>query len=176
MLAVGGAEVLVTYRSGRPDAERIVAELGPRAAVAQLDATAISSPRPWPFEDPPTHLYYLATPRIPALSRFSREELDEMLRVYVHGLHDVALAYAPVHVWAPSTIFLDTGAGSTAYALAKAAMEELGRRLPQLAKVTVRTPRLPRIATDQTAGLIQLPAAPALDVALAEVRAMPRSQ
>ena len=70
----------------------------------------------------------------------------------------------------PSTIFLDEGTGNEAYALAKAAMEELARRLPKLINVRVRAPRLPRLATDQTAGFVQLQVASLLDVVLVELR------
>lgn len=168
-LAVGGAEVWLTYHRGAAEAQRIVDEL--RAAGAAIDAVPLDVLAP-PLALPgaPTHVYYLATPRIPAVRRFAYAELEHMLRYYVGGLAAVidALPVAPVHVWSPSTVFLDDGGGSAAYAIAKAAMEELGRRLP--AHVSVAMPRLGRVATDQTAGLIQLAAAPALDVALAALR------
>ncbi|MDQ3363865.1 MAG: SDR family NAD(P)-dependent oxidoreductase [Myxococcota bacterium] len=177
-LALGGAEVCLTYHRGAEDAARIVDEIvaaGGRIVAEQLDVTQDAAVR-WPFAEPPTHLYYLATPRIPAVGKLTGEDLQSMLRFYVTAFHAVveatsALAKADLVVWTPSTVFLDSGTGSAAYTVAKAAMEELCRRLPAMLPVRVRCPRLPRIATDQTAGLIQVSAAPALDIALAEIRA-----
>jgi acyl dehydratase len=173
-LAVGGARVCVTYHRGASDAAAVAADHPDAIRVQPFDVTGAAR-LAWPFDEPPTHLYYLATPRIPAVGGFSMAELDEMLRYYVGGLYAaVEAAVSPevrLAVWAPSTVFLDQGAGNPAYAIAKAAMEELGRRLPKTHHVAVRMPRLPRLATDQTAGLIQLPAAPVLDVVLAELRA-----
>ncbi|HWU86832.1 MAG TPA: hypothetical protein VN253_06140, partial [Kofleriaceae bacterium] len=63
-------------------------------------------------------------------------------------------------------------AGGAAYCAAKAAMEELCRHLPQLLPVVVHAPRLGRVDTDQTASLIALPPAPALDAALVHLRAL----
>jgi NAD(P)-dependent dehydrogenase (short-subunit alcohol dehydrogenase family) len=65
-------------------------------------------------------------------------------------------------------------AGGAAYRIAKAAMEELCHHLPALlpaaAAVTVHAPRLGRVDTDQTASLISLPPAPALDAAVSHLR------
>jgi len=185
-LAAGGADVCITYHRGAAEADRIVrdADGSPgRVAAVALDATARRRDGVtgqidlrWPYDAPPSHLYYLATPRIPAVAKFSRTDLDHMLRYYVDGLLAVTGAAcalgSPLVVWAPSTSFLTDGDGSAAYCMAKAAMEELCRRLPKMMPVRVRVPRLPRIATDQTAGLMQLAAAPALDIALAELRAV----
>ena len=185
-LTAGGADVCITYHRGAAESDRIVRDAAGssgRIAAVALDAIARgpddSAPRlelRWPFDAPPTHVYYLATPRIPAVAKFSRADLDHMLRYYVDGLLAVTGAACalggPVIVWSPSTSFLTDGDGSAAYCMAKAAMEELCRRLPKMMPVRVRAPRLPRIATDQTAGLMQLPAAPALEIALAELRAV----
>jgi hypothetical protein len=138
----------------------------------QLDVTA----QELPALERPTHLYYLATPRIPGVKRFDYEDLERMMQYYVRGLSAVLEAIQPtrsappVHVWTPSTIFLDQSAGSIAYTTAKAAMEEFCRRLPSIMNVTVRAPRLPRIATDQTASLIRVDARSPLDVALEALR------
>jgi acyl dehydratase len=177
-LAAGGAEVCITYHRGAAEANRIVrdaAALSGRLAAIPLDVIGPVDLR-WPFEVAPTHVYYLATPRIPTVAKFARIELDHLLRYYVDGLLAVTGAAcalgSPIVVWVPSTSFLNDCGGSAAYCMAKAAMEELCRRLPKMMPVRVRVPRLPRIATDQTTGLVQLPAASALEVALAELRAV----
>jgi NADP-dependent 3-hydroxy acid dehydrogenase YdfG len=179
-LAFGGAEVCATYHRGADDAARIVAELAattkPRAIVAaQLDVTRpIDLASVWRFDRAPTHLYYVATSRIPT-GRFAPADLHELLRYDVDGLAaTVAATFAltgdSLVVWTPSTATLDTGSGNAAFALSKAAMEELCRRLPGLARANIHVPRLPRVATDQSAALVELPARPVLDVVLPELR------
>lgn len=172
-IALGGGRVCLTYHLGAEEAGRIAQEIG--ASSMALDVTApIDLRSRWPLERGPTHVYYLATPRIPVTSRYVRSELDQLLRYYVDGLLAVVEAACSdgerVHVWAPSTIFLTEGGGGAAYAMAKAAMEEAVRRLPRWLPVAVRCPRLPRVATDQTAALIQAPVASPLAIALAELR------
>jgi NAD(P)-dependent dehydrogenase (short-subunit alcohol dehydrogenase family) len=100
-----------------------------------------------------------------------------MIRVFVSGLHaTVAAALAlggdRLVVWTPSTTMLDTRApaAGASYCAAKAAMEELCRHLPAQFPVEVHAPRLGRVETDQTASLIQVPAASALDIALEQLK------
>lgn len=181
-LAFGGADVCATYLRGADDAERIARELAaaPGAfTTAHLDVTQpIDLAAVWRFARPPTHLYYLATPRLPT-GKFAPADLRELLRYDVEGLAStvaaaVALSGSKLVVWTPSTATLDTGSGNTAFALSKAAMEELCRRLPGLPRANVRVPRLPRIATDQAAALVELPAHPPLEIVLAELRQITR--
>lgn len=172
-IALGGGRVCLTYHLGSAEAQQIASDVG--ASVMRLDVTApIDLRAGWPFDRGPTHVYYLATPHIPVTPAYVRSELDGMLRYYVDGLLAVVEAACGfgerVYVWTPSTIFLTQGGGGAAYAMAKAAMEELVRRLPRLLPVAVRCPRLPKIATDQTATLIQNELPSTLEIALAELR------
>lgn len=182
-IAAGGGRVCVTYHRGAADAARIVDEImgaGFIASAIQLDVTASRSTLAdaWPFEVPPTHLYYLATPTLYSIRKgaaFKTEELDLLIRCYVSGLHAIAasavgLGAKKLIVWAPSTTMLDASRGGTAYCIAKAAMEELGLHLPSLLPVTVHMPRLGKVDTDQTAGLIELKSASPLAVALEHLR------
>jgi len=180
-VALAGGQVLLTYHRGAADAERVVAGCEGRARAAALDVTqpatlAGALRTTWHHPQPPTHLYYLATPRIPGVGRYHRTELDTMLAYYVEGLVaavEAAVALGgPLVVWVPSTVFLSEGGGNAAYCMAKAAMEELCRRLPQMLPVQVRCPRLPRIATDQNASLIQVEVAPPLDIVVGELGAL----
>ncbi len=182
VLASGGAEVTLTYHRGRADAERVAEEIrraGGRATAIQLDVLAPALPEPWPGATP-THLYYLATPTLFSIRKgapFKADELDSLMRYFTTGFYEtiagvLALGVPHLVVWTPSTTMLDAPSGGAAYCAAKAAMEELCRHLPSLLPVTIHTPRLGRVDTDQTLGLIQLPAASTLDVAVDQLRLM----
>ena len=52
-------------------------------------------------------------------------------------------------------------------------MEELCRHLPSMLTVRVATPRLPRVATDQTASLLGVDAEDPVAIAIQMLRALP---
>lgn len=166
VLAAGGAQVHVTYRHGGDEAVRLAREVG--ATSSHYDVLAGTLELPWS----PTHVYYFATPKI-RIARdepFSPEDLKTLIEYYVLGLERVVRTVGPCRIYAPSTSFLDgSERGTAAYTIAKAAMEELGRRLPELYPVTVSMPRLPRVATDQTASLIAIPCADPVEVAISQL-------
>ena len=179
-IGAGGGDVCLTYHRGADDAARITAELraaGGRAEALHHDVLA-PGPLRWPWPAPPTHLFYLAAPTLHSIRKgapFRASELELLVRYFVTGLHATAAAAAalgarPLVVWTPSTTMLDAPAGGAAYCAAKAAMEELCRHLPSLLPVAVHAPRLGRVDTDQTAGLIALPPASALDAAVDHLR------
>jgi len=175
-IAAGGGNVCLTYHRGADDAARVVGEIraaNRRATAIALDVCAPASTLSecWPFSEPPTHVYYLATPPIRKTLAFRPEELELMIRYYVTGLHAVSAAAVELGakqlvVWSPSTTMLAPPRGGTVYCIAKAAMEELGHHLPSLLPVTIHMPRIGRVDTDQTAGLIELRSAARLAVAL----------
>ena len=166
VLAAGGAQVHLTYRNGADEAARVAREIG--ATASRYDVLDGALALPWV----PTHVYYFATPKI-RIARdepFSPDDLTALLGYYVLGLERVVRAVGACKIYTPSTSFLDgTERGTAAYTIAKAAMEELGRRLPELYPVSVSMPRLPRVATDQTASLIALPCADPVDVAISQL-------
>lgn len=173
-LAAGGAAVCIGYRTGADDAARVAGEIGGHAF--QFDVTAPSLAG-WPVGWAPTHLYYCATPpiKLERAGTFSADDLARFIAYYVTGLEATIAACrkltdGELAVWAPSTTFLDTHEpGAAAYCLAKAAMEELRFHLPD--PVRLITPRLPRIATDQTAALIAGAIADPVDIAVEQLRA-----
>jgi acyl dehydratase len=162
LLALGGADVTITYHLGRKDAEAIAAEVaaaGGKCAVAQFDC---NRPAPIAFAQPPQYLYYFATPHIASGKTivFSEERFAEYCRYYVTNFARTLLAVAPdaqaLHVFYPSTIFLDEAAGNLPeYCAAKAAGEEVCRQLARRFPAwRICAPRLPRMATDQNNGLV----------------------
>jgi len=166
MLLAGGAEVTITYSRGQADAERTLAQADAHGAACralQLDAAA-----PLPAQTSAalaqagfTHVYYFATPAIgrSAGGGWSQTLFESYCRIYVAGLAEVARAAAgaaPLHLFYPSTVFLDAAEkGFAEYCAAKAAGETLCDHLAlDAARFTVHRPRLPRMKTDQNSSFL----------------------
>ena len=170
MLLAGGAEVTLTYARGRDDAARIVAEAtSDGAACAMLPLDAGEPLAPALAEQLAggryTHLYYFATPAIAKSGApWNQALFERYTRIYVAGLAQVARAAAaaassgagPLHVFYPSTVFLDHAEkGFAEYCCAKAAGEALCDHLAlEPARFVVQRPRLPRVQTDQNSSLL----------------------
>ena len=168
LLAAGGADVRITYCQGKSDADAVVRE------IADHGGSAASLPCDVRNADPcwaegfglgwlPSHLYYYATPHIDSgcPNSFSRPLFDKYCDYYLQGFYEVVRAVRAVapdmgRVYCPSTVFIDELPRSMLeYALAKAAAETLCEFLEQRHRgLKIYRPRLPRMATDQTAGLL----------------------
>jgi hypothetical protein len=110
---------------------------------------------------------------------FEPERLALFLRFYVQGFHDLCLAswrrgLGPMSFAFPSSVFVEERPPEfVEYAMAKAAGEVLSADIPRLMpgiRVVVR--RLPRLLTDQTAGITAEELPPAIDEVLGMVRSM----
>ncbi len=163
VLVAGGAEVLITYRTGAADAERLVRELGHRATCVAFDAsdpdvavlTQIT-------EVAPTLVAYFATPVIAKQppGRWDPETFRRFTSVYLDGFSQVLTAAqaggALERVYSPSSTFVDDApVGFAEYRSAKLALEALGdgwRRTHPAQRVEI--PRLPPLLTDQTVAKI----------------------
>jgi acyl dehydratase len=184
LLAAGGARVIITYHRGEQDAARVVAEiqscggrcecrhldvLNPEAATRQIFAAAV----------PPRTIYYFATPHIFARRRafFSGELLQNFLQFYVEGfsrLVDTAARQSKtgLRVFFPSTRAIGELRRELAeYAMAKHMAEDLCAFYNRFSeKVATVSERLPRVATDQTATLVEVPAENSAQIMLPIVR------
>ncbi len=184
LIAAGGGKVIITYANGKADADNIAAQItewGGNCDVLAYDARQPADGQLEALLQPPTHLYYFATPTISRRKSglCARERFDEFNDFYVHGflrLVEAGLRRRPegITVFYPSTVYVqDRPADLTEYAMSKAAGEilcaEIAKYLP---KVRVLSERLPRIPTDQTASLIPVDSASALSVMLPIVRKM----
>lgn len=174
LLAAAGAQVCISYASGADEAARVCAETA--AASVRWDVTTDDAPAlPWA----PTLVCYFATPHI-AVDKtvvFSPAKFERFAQFYVGGFqrvvkHALAAGDAQTAVLYPSTVFLETGEPNMAeYCAAKAAGEELCRQLMRrFSRLRIAAPRLPRVQTDQTAGLLPVPAQPPVDVLLPVLR------
>lgn len=170
MLLAGGADVTITYARGRADAGRTVAEAIEHGAVCK--ALPLDASTPLPAETTAslaqagfTHVYHFATPAIgrSAGSSWNQALFESYCRIYVTGLAEVARATAagrrddrPLHIFYPSTVFLDTPEkGFAEYCAAKAAGEALCDQLGSDPRhFAVQRPRLPRMKTDQSSTLL----------------------
>jgi hypothetical protein len=167
LLAAGGARVTITWCQGEAESLAIVREaaalrLPVRAAKFDVAAPPTELPAP---DTPYTHMYYFATPRIPAgvPGHFQPEVFARLLDTYVAGLARCAAWLVPrarpnALIWYPSTIFLEQPDPNFAeYAAAKACAEALCAQLAaQLAPLRLISDRLPRLPTDQTQSLTPL--------------------
>ena len=185
IVAAGGGHAIVTYLHGAADAERVVAEIThhggranalpmdvahPGGAVAQLARDGIL----------PTHLYYFAAPRISGRKGggFDALRWQVFCKVFVEAFAGVVLcvktASPELQVFYPSTVFIDELPSEYAeYVAAKAAGEAVCRHLAlHIPGLDILVRRLPRLPTDQTAGLIRLATAEPLPLMLGIARDM----
>jgi len=183
-IAAGGGQVYVTYASGAADAKNVVSEIsamcGAGAAASLLcDVSGDIGPQLAELPNDITHIYYFATPRIGHQSAkvYARGRLDGLLGIYADGLAAVMqwaaanIVHKPLTVMYPSTVFIDERPkGMTEYAMAKAAGEILAKDLASAFGFRLSTPRIPRVLTDQTASILPIDTADAVDVMLPLLR------
>jgi hypothetical protein len=162
VLALCGAEVLLTYHQGEQDSKAIVADIranNGKADCLQFDVESNNFSRLVAFA--PTVLYYMATPFIGKgqRGRFNSSTFARYGNFYVNGF---AAVFAGVRheglgaVYFPSSVFLDEmPVDMSEYIAAKSAGETLCATLAKTyPAIRFSCPRLPRIATDQSASLV----------------------
>jgi acyl dehydratase/NAD(P)-dependent dehydrogenase (short-subunit alcohol dehydrogenase family) len=186
LIAAGSGDVRFSYHRGRTDAAKLTEEIGAAGGSSHSFAYDVTHPddstlRRLASEWLPTQLYYFATPLI-SLEKgplFSPEKFAAYCRFYLDGFARAVDALLPCHatplaIFYPSTVFLDKfQRHSTEYCAAKAAGELVCQHLQQSQPgVRVHAPRLPRMKTDSTSGLIPVRTTDALEVMLPAVRAM----
>jgi hypothetical protein len=163
LLALGGADVIVTYATGLTDAEALadsVRSWGGRCGVVKYNFHSPAAEQVTALPGQPTHLYYFATPLIfrRKAKLFTAERYAEFQACYVSGFYDLFTTLsenAPGGLTAfyPSSVFVeDRPRDLTEYAMAKAAGEVLCSDINAiLSNGRVVVNRLPRMLTDQTA-------------------------
>ena len=127
----------------------------------------------------PTHVYYLATPRVFARSsgEYDQDLYQRYAATYVDGFVAVLLACqhrrpAGVRAFYPSTVSVEEPRpGFEEYADAKRSGEAMCRDFDEAdIPIRIRMARLPRVDTDQSTSLVRALAANPLDVMLHELR------
>jgi acyl dehydratase len=161
LIAAGGGEVVLSFRSGRQDADAVVADINGSGAVASsmhIDAGAAGWAASLPMDF--THIYYFASPKIDASSGEFNQQLYASFRsIFVDALGELFVALKgateKVHIFVPSSTYLSTAdSGFAEYIQAKIEMEDLCSRIADdNSNLVISMPRLPRLQTDQTAGV-----------------------
>ncbi len=162
LIAAGGGSTIITWQTGRDDAESVAREI--RLAGKACETLAYDTRKPVveqlaSLQEAPTHVYYFATPAIfkPQSQIFSPERLKEFVDVYVHGFWQLSQALrtrqTKLSMFYPSSVAVtERPRGMTEYTMAKAAGEVLCADInAYLAPLRVVVKRLPRLLTDQTA-------------------------
>lgn len=180
-LAAGGAAPVITYATGKEDAERVAKEIeswGGTCDVIKYDVLMPVAEQRQALGAPVSYLYYYPTCQIfRRRSRlFDAGLLNEFLKFYVSGFYDVCAALMElsqgISAFYPSSVAVsERPRDMTEYAMAKAAGEilccDLNQSWPGMQITQVR---LPRLLTDQTATLIPAKAADPVEVVLPVIR------
>lgn len=169
MLALGGADVCLTYHLGGDEAQAIVRDIlnaGGTARAFPFDVTqgtdirVLAGPG-WS----PTHLYYFATPFISGgnPARFSNELFTGFSNVYVSGFSRLAeelIGSGLTGVLYPSTVALETFPPTMhEYCAAKAAGEAVCKILARRHRdLHIECIRFPRLVTDETVSFLPVEA------------------
>jgi hypothetical protein len=163
LIAAGGGSVWIGYAQGSSDAARVAEEIRKHGGSAHcLAFDVLQPPEALPDDwrsQPPTHVYYFATPHIP----FNRTRVwdetafQELASYYVRAFERTVrklleLDPGPSVIFYPSTVLLDQiEQGAAEYVCAKSAGEALCRYLGFTNPcVQFKINRLPRMLTDQT--------------------------
>ena len=181
LIAAGGGRTIITWQTGRDDAERVTQEI--RQAGGHCESLAYDSRRSAAeqlahLEVIPTHAYYFATPAIfrPQSQIFSAERFIDFLSVYVDGFWQLSQALRArqhkLSLFYPSSVSVEERPrGMTEYTMAKSAGEtlcaDMNAFMPSL-RVIVK--RLPRLLTDQTASNTAAEATSPIDTMLPIIR------
>src|SRR6266853_6571153 len=184
VIAAGGGKVIVTFATGRKDAEKLAEEICSHASqdacrIIPYDARRGAADQLTNLACDPSHLYYFATTPIAR----QKEELfvstlfDEFIQVYVKGFHDCCRVLGertarPLTAFYPSSVFVeDCPTGMAEYSMAKIAGENLCNSMNRSAgRVRVIVARLPRLRTDQTATVPSVESSDPLEVMLPIIR------
>jgi acyl dehydratase/NAD(P)-dependent dehydrogenase (short-subunit alcohol dehydrogenase family) len=167
LLAMGGADVRFTYHRGELEAHTVASDIASQGGSAQCFAYDVlkdaQSLHDRLGDWNPGLLCYFATPYIGAgtAGEFSFPKFSEFCKYYVAGLNDVVQGLRRQGnglraVLCASSAYVDDAAPALAeYCAAKAAAESLCQSLKRSAPgIAFFTPRFPRLATDQTAGIL----------------------
>ncbi len=165
LLAAGGADVVLTFCEGRQDAARVRAEIecgGGRCRELALNVLSFHETdllEGWS----PTHVYYFATPAIlPGDGgMWNEESFQRFCDFYVRGflriveLTGASLSRGMTFVYPSSNYVENPDKAYSEYAVAKTAGEALCRQLQaRFPRSRFVCPRLPRMQTDQTSGIL----------------------
>ena len=165
--AAKGAKVSITYNSGMKDADRIVREINESSScIASCYQFNVADPKKicqlFKNSEMPDLLFYFATPRIGKSEKqqFNLDKFHLFNSFYIDGFINVfeQLKQHIKYIFYPSTIFIDTKPnGMWEYISSKIAGELICNHIDnEFQDISVFKPRIPKVMTDQTKGLLRL--------------------
>ena len=178
LLGLSGAETLFTCFKNKSDAESVRNEFSGNGLKTDFIQFDVNAPSPEALERiflfRPTHLYYFATPKISAgTGVLSEDRFNAFARTYIFALEALIKAGGMNElkgVFAPSSVAIDElPKDMVEYAFAKAAMEVFARWVEKSRRLRFYAPRFPRIETDQTQNVLNVPAEKAENVLIREL-------
>ena len=187
LLALGGAELFLTYHNSQSGLVALKSELEAQTAarvhIGPYDVTCDRPSFPGPdLSNDLNAIYYFASPQIflRRTKNFDHDAFSNFLDYYVTGAtraieHCLAVSRADrVVLYYPSSVAIDEGAPELVeYGAAKLAGEFICQSLEkQFARLGVLVTRLPRMDTAQTNSVIRVPAAPIADTMLPVLKQM----
>jgi acyl dehydratase len=183
LLAAGGARVIISYHRGEQDAAHIAAEIKSAGGSCEYRALDVLDSGPavrdiYGSGAAPRTIYYFATPLIFARRRgfFSLDLLQNFIDHYVIGFARLIEAAASQNetklgVFCPSSVAVVENLRELAeYSMAKKMAEDLCAFYNRFSNIHCIVERLPRLRTDQTATLVDLPHEDNVQVMLPIVR------
>lgn len=162
LIAAGGGHVVITWHTGRADAERVAADINRSSGTCDIlryDSRESAAEQLGHLQLVPTHVYYFATPQIfkQGTEIFSSHRILLFHQIYVEGfwnlVQETRSRNPNVSLFYPSSIAIaERPKGMTEYSMSKAAGEILCADINMsLSPTHVTVGRLPRLPTDQTA-------------------------
>jgi hypothetical protein len=188
LIAAGGGYPVITYFSGVKDAENLKTEIITAGGNCEITPFNVTEPERYIKRLKTLNLqfsavYYFATPKI-FVKKGSASAFDNLLfnnfnKFYIIGLYKTYTTLRKLYphslvLFNPSSTAIDEKKSELMeYAMSKKVSEELCSYLivkDKQLKILIK--RLPRIATDQTITLTNVPAANALEIMLPIVKEM----
>ncbi len=184
IITAGGGSVIITYAHSASDASGVADDIAAHrgdAAVRVLHLDVLDEK--WPslqiLGENVNAFYYFATTQIfgQKTELFSSEHFDKFINVYVKAFQLLCKSLSngsQLNVFYPSSIAVEQRPpGLTEYSMAKAAAEILCHDLSESNEnLHIKSVRLPRILTDQTATLTAVESADPVRVMLPIIRDM----
>ncbi|HYM35819.1 MAG TPA: SDR family oxidoreductase, partial [Steroidobacteraceae bacterium] len=186
IVLAGDGSVVISYATGREDAERICEEarqLNRRCTSEQLLAEQlVTQPPEWLRQQRFSHAYFFASPHIAkgAAKQWNHELFERFASVYVDAFAKLVAALTthraestPLKIFYPSSVFVDDcPEGFAEYAAAKSAGETLCAYISRQLNIVIAHPRLPRMKTDQTTGQTDTGAVDPFPIVLSAIQAL----
>jgi hypothetical protein len=160
IIAYGGGRVTITYNQGKVDALKIKQDILKSKGLCEIVSMDINDVINIP-NSPFNQIYYFATPKIKSdsLLKHDKNLVKKYENYYLNGftklIRSVKLSGLNPSIFYPSTTFLDVEDDKFySYKKIKLEGEDLCKYLKKTNEINIIYTRLPKMATDQTLGLM----------------------